>query len=431
MDGENVNVDDLFNEADLEQAALNIPLPGNDVVETPAQPVSLESQLALNELHSSGCRQRIAWSRLGCVASISDDSSAVNIQCLRLNRRTASWELSASYTQEIAQDEAVPHVYTHLCWSSTGTEFAVFDTRGRVDIFGMPAAVALNRFRELGCPNPDQGDELNQAVGAFWLPAIDRETPAISHLSKLNDQWATTGTKRKPIGPTWSRALLFATRLRDLRLLYIKPDRTWSEASATLDVPVAADDLLTHAAFAPTVDGSIFLATHSAKGIISAYSVQVNRPTLYPNQDPTTLSSITLVVQHISTNLHNVPSSTSAVGTDPMNGTTMNFEINHLSHLEVVPSTDIEKAAQIPPTIFAVNTIYSPTLNMNSSLQPKNIAPSTAGSLYTVPVTMHPRFDEIATKGTPTANVTPLSFQTLQRLPDVPFDGIIAFRTSH
>lgn len=422
MDGPNVNVDDLFNEDDLGHAALNLPLAGNDVADTAAHYISLECRIRLDELHTNGCRQRISWSRLGCVATISSDSSSVGIRCLRLRRQTATWELSSIYNLEFAAEEP-PHSWTHLCWSSTGIDLAIFDNTGKVFVFAMSTASAVNRFQDLSFPNPDHGDELKQAVGTFWLPAADRESPAVPQMSKQGEQWAHVITKRKPIGPVWSRALLFVTRMGILRLLYIKLDRTWSETDALLSSPSKSQDLLTHAAFAPTVDGSILITTHSASGKFSVYSVQVVRPQLLPDQMVTT--PITLAVEHIKSNIYNPPPSNTIASGDLMGSRSSHDKLTCLSHLEIVPTTDIEKAVQIPPTIFAVNTIFSSIPGIHNFRQARS-STIQRWSLHTVSETLHPRFDEVPTKGTNTTNYsTPKTLKTMERLPSISFDGII------
>ena len=424
MDDEEVNVDDLFDDEDLEQAALNIPLPANDVVESSLHSVTLDSKLRLDELHANGCRQRVVWSRMGCVASLSEDSSSISIQCLRLNRRTAAWELSAKYQLDLVTDDVVPHEYTHLCWSSTGTDLAIVDTRGRVLAFGMSTASAANRFQDLNFVNTDQGDDLRRAVGVFWLPANDRTSPAVTQLSKQDNQWVPAMTARKPIGPFWPRAFVVVTRLGDLRLIYMKPNRSWAEESTALTTPSSTKDLLTHAAFASTVDGSIFLSTHSADGCLSFYLVHVNRPDLF--QDSQTLAPITLTVEHVKDNVYNGGSTKSSAEGDLLNGTSnTSHDISCLSHLEIVPTTDMEKAVQMPSTVFAVKTAFGTIPGISNSLQPKS-STIHRWSLYAISQTLHPRFDDIPTKGTSPTHTTPQSYQTLQRLPDIAFDGIIA-----
>jgi mediator of RNA polymerase II transcription subunit 16 len=423
MDGRNVDVDDLFNEDDLEQAALNIPISGNDVVDSAAHAASLESKIQLDELHVNGCRQRISWSKLGCVASISPDSASVGIRCLRLKKQTATWDLSSAYKLEFPAHGATPFCWTHLCWSSRGLDLAIFDLMGRVSIFQMSTASVVNRFQDLNFPNPENSDELSQAVGTYWLQVADQESPAISQMSKQDEQWLPVVTKRKPIGPIWPRALLVVTRIGTLRLLYMKLDQTWSEAHAILDTPSKTQDLLTQAAFSPMVNGSIFITTHSASGKFSAYSVQVNRPQPLPDRIVTT--PITLSVEHIKSDIYSQPVSNSIANSDLMNGASSSDDrISCLSHLEIVPTTDMEKAVQIPPTIFAIHTIYSSTPGLPNSLQAKSSSIQ-RWSLQTVTETLHPRFDEIPSKNTTTNYTTPKTIRTIERLPTISFDGII------
>lgn len=423
MDESTVNVDDLFNDDDLEQAALNLPLPGNDVVDSAAHNISLECKIRLDELHRNGCRQRVSWSRLGCVASISSDSTSIGIQCLRLKKQTATWELSSTYTLDFAADEA-PRSWTHLCWSSTGIDLAIFDTIGWVSIFAMSTASAVNRFQNLNFPNPDHGDELKQAVGTYWLPAADRESPAVPQVSKQGEHWAHIITKRKPIGPIWPRALLFVTRLGVLRLVYMRLDRTWSETETTLSTFSKANDLLTHAAFAPALDGSIIVTTHSSSGKYSVYSVQVLRPQNQADQIVTT--PIILDVEHIKSDIHNQILSNNNMNGDLMNESSSSTgKIASLSHLEIVPTTDIEKAVQIPPTIFAINTIFSSLPGIHNSLEARH-STIQRWSLHTVSENLHSRFDEVPTKGITTSSyLAPKIIKTVQRLPTISFDGII------
>ena len=60
-DATGLKVDDLFNESDLTNPALEIPLattPGSA-----PQPVSMTARLRLDDLHLNGCNHKIAWSQ--------------------------------------------------------------------------------------------------------------------------------------------------------------------------------------------------------------------------------------------------------------------------------------------------------------------------------------------------------------------------------
>jgi mediator of RNA polymerase II transcription subunit 16 len=70
--------------------------------------------------------------------------------------------------------------------------------------------------------------------------------------SKDNDRWAHLNTRRKPLGPYWPRALAMVTRTGSFRLVYQKPDGTWSTAKVDLRSLLSTGSLVTHAAIAPT-----------------------------------------------------------------------------------------------------------------------------------------------------------------------------------
>jgi mediator of RNA polymerase II transcription subunit 16 len=70
--------------------------------------------------------------------------------------------------------------------------------------------------------------------------------------SKDNDRWTHLNTRRKPLGPYWPRALAVVTRTGSFRLVYQKPDGTWSIAKVDLRSLLSTGSLVTHAAIAPT-----------------------------------------------------------------------------------------------------------------------------------------------------------------------------------
>src|SRR5256886_14409407 len=92
-----------------------------------------------------------------------------------------------------------------------------------------------------------------------------------------------------------------------------------------------------------------------------------------------------------------------------------------LSHLEIIATSDVEKAVQLPPMIIAVYTSSVSSLGTSSQGQP----PSSRISRWNVASTerkLHPRFDEITSKG---GAVTLLPKADLQRLPDIHIEQIV------
>jgi len=78
--------------------------------------------------------------------------------------------------------------------------------------------------------------------------------------SKENERWVHLNTRRKPLGPYWLRALAVVTRTGSFRLIYQKPDGTWSTAKVDLKSLLSTGSLVTHAAMAPTPGWSSFYA---------------------------------------------------------------------------------------------------------------------------------------------------------------------------
>ncbi len=92
-----------------------------------------------------------------------------------------------------------------------------------------------------------------------------------------------------------------------------------------------------------------------------------------------------------------------------------------LSHLVIVPTSDVDKAVHLPPMLMAVytSTVTSSGLSsegqaLSSMIRRWNIA--------SVEPKLHPRFDEIASK---TGSTALASKTDLQSLPDLPIDQII------
>jgi mediator of RNA polymerase II transcription subunit 16, fungi type len=92
-----------------------------------------------------------------------------------------------------------------------------------------------------------------------------------------------------------------------------------------------------------------------------------------------------------------------------------------LSHLEIIATSDIDKAVRLPPMIVAVYTSSVNSLGTSSQGQPL----SSRISRWNVASTerkLHPRFDEIASK----SGAAPLPPKAdLQRLPDIHIEQIV------
>ena len=168
---------------------------------------------------------------------------------------------------------------------------------------------------------------------------------------------------------------------------------------------VAHDDYLyTHAAFSPTRDGRLLVAVHSYDGTISSYFVRIEN--LDGKQGPDTGAS--LVVELAVASLP----STSVNGV--MTGQVYDPDSYCLTHLGIVPTPEVEKPENSPPTVYGV---YS-NVNRNASATDPGFLMASVIRRWTIsPIEeqLHPRFNELSTKST---NDAPTSVTSAQRLPE-------------
>lgn len=211
----------------------------------------------------------MAWSRLGCLASVSSDSLSVQIRHLLCSQAEKKWTLSKEHTIDLSANGENQHPILQLEWSQSGVELATVDAAGRVTIINA-ASMALNETTVMRPATLDREDELNQVLTMYWLnvdrPVGDKEflvqlwmsdTDHIQyatfiHASKDQGRWTYATAKRRPTGPLWSRGVVTISRRGTLALHYQRLDGRWAIASAGLRSLTSAGYLLTHAAIAPT-----------------------------------------------------------------------------------------------------------------------------------------------------------------------------------
>ena len=111
--------------------------------------------------------RKIAWSRLGCIASISQDSTRVNVRHLQCQQSDGKWLLSDETPLNQVSEVHAGHALVHLCWNESGTELAVADSSGRVSIYSIP--IALNSVNVTRQAAFDPDDDGAQIVGMMWL----------------------------------------------------------------------------------------------------------------------------------------------------------------------------------------------------------------------------------------------------------------------
>lgn len=196
--------------------------------------------------------RRIAWSKAGTIASITEDGLFVEFRFLRSDPDDGSWQLSEPTRCDlISGSEQNPLV--HLSWSATSNpELAVIDAVGRVVLFTF--SIALNRpyfFRKW---DSDPLDDLNAVVGCYWLGLHPPGRP----FNVLHGPAVRDNTRYKyensfihsfgPFHPNPSKtALVCVTANGQAKLFFSQNNNRIEETSLDIERISNSDDMITHA----------------------------------------------------------------------------------------------------------------------------------------------------------------------------------------
>lgn len=231
-----------------------------------------------------------------------------------------------------------------------------------------------------------------------------QQVHAFHQAAKVQGRWAYSPFRRRPIGPFHpvnKAGLVCVTRSGTIRLLYQNPDSRWAEISTELKNTGYSDRLLTHAALVST-QGGVLVATHSACQKLCLYRVQIAwNPTQYdPGQQkppaPWPVPSFRF--------LHcKVESLCDVIGTNRNPGDNQGLpsftnSVYGLTRLDIIlPALDNPAGSTSTPWIVAV---YSSPLHATPD-HPQQQSPASVivrWQLDTGAVTLHPKFDEVASK---------------------------------
>ncbi|KAL4976798.1 mediator of RNA polymerase II transcription subunit 16 [Aspergillus desertorum] len=410
-----INVDDLFGES----TSLELGLPTSN---STASTKGLAQRL--DEMRLVGCCQKIAWSRLGCIAFISQDSTRVNVRHLQCQQSDGKWVLSDETPLTQVSEVHAGHALVHLCWNESGSELAVADSSGRVSIYSIPIALnSVNGSRQAAFDATDDGAQI---VGMMWLSQY-RSVHSFYQAAKVQGRWAYSPYRRRPIGtfhPAHKGALLCITRSGVMKLLYQNPDNRWAEITAELKNTSFSDRLLTHAALVTTQAG-ILIATHSACQKISLYRVSIQWT---PSQwDPTQQKqgsqqyptpSFRLV--HLKVEVpYNIPSSKCGAGENPDEQFPLTSSLYYLTSLQIIlPASDNSAGSTPNPWIVAVFSIPPHAILPHQQPQvPASVI--VRWQLETGLPALHPKFDDVPSKK---GNVQIKPKTVLRRLDDITSD---------
>ncbi|KAL2817830.1 mediator complex, subunit Med16 [Aspergillus granulosus] len=409
-----INVDDLFGES----TSLDLGLPtGNST--GPAKGLSQR----LDEMRLVGCCQKIVWSRFGCIAYISQDSTRVHVRHLHSQQSDGTWALSEETPLPQITETHSGHTLVHLCWNEAGSELAVADSSGRVSIWSIP--IALNSVNGARQAILDVDDDGAQIVGMMWLNQ-QRSVHSFHQAAKVQGRWAYSPFRRRPIGPfhpAGKAALLCITRSGVMKLLYQNPDNRWTEITAELKNTSYSDRLLTHAALVTTQAG-ILIATHSACQKISLYRVQIqwNPPQwdqAQQKQNPQQFPVPSFRFLHAKVEVpYNIPSNR-GVAENPDEQFPVTNSLYCLTSLQIIlPASD--NSAGSTPNHWIVAVFSIPPHAVLHHQQPQ--VPSSViirWQLESGVPTLHPKFDEVNPKK---SNVQIKPKTVLRRLEDITSD---------
>ncbi|KIV79439.1 hypothetical protein PV11_07001 [Exophiala sideris] len=341
-----------------------------------------------------GCLARVAWSRHGHIATISNDGSNVHIECIRYDGTSHSYKLHDRLTLPTLFEDAVC-----LAWSAHGGELAIIDGKGRIFIYHT-SLVAINSLTLARSGSLDQVSDTSQPIGVAWLnqDRQDRPKNVVLHATKNDTRWTHNNARAKPLAPYWARALLLAHRNGMLTLCF---QRTRSPyAIITQRVSTSDDTLYSHASFAPTVEGRMLIAFHSLKGQISISLLSMDWSGVGEYEGFPVFS-----LQHVPNKVSARPSGS------PTTSDLYDPDAWILSHLEVLHSPEVEKMPQAPPAILAVSSGINRSINItdpgylvSSMIQKWTVA--------TVEQELHPLFADLPSKGS--GNTGSRSVITLQ-----------------
>jgi mediator of RNA polymerase II transcription subunit 16 len=125
----------------------------------------------------------MAWSKWGCLASITADCRGLEFRNLRAHPRDGSWGMSEANVLPMVTPALDGGPLKHLCWSSNGSDLAVIDSAGRIAI--LTTGNFINKPNFTRSSQMDPIDELHSIVGAHWLNILPSHIRPVRKLQKL------------------------------------------------------------------------------------------------------------------------------------------------------------------------------------------------------------------------------------------------------
>ncbi|KAH9865629.1 hypothetical protein J1614_009214 [Plenodomus biglobosus] len=417
--GYNMDVDDLFGDSE------NVTLQTINV----APPVKGLAR-RIDELRSTGCCQRITWSKSGCVAYISPDGYSVKLKVFYRDPETGKWDLGKDVPLEFPQGRDV-YPLVHLSWSHLGNDLAIVDEAGRVMVFS--CAMALDRLQFIPVELAHPESEADSVVGMHWLAILPYEQKNHIAWSATRDgakwKWNIRSHKfHDAHHPIDSKAsFIYLKRHGELRLRFQQNDSAWQESSAQLGPMVSTKEPFTHAAFASNNDNTLLLAAYDVKRRLHLYRVETtwNIPTDKQNHRITPFDKPTIQVSLIALEDNSSPIDLTAAdlsnGTEPQGAAAA--QLTHFNFLPVTP----EQGDGSLPTIQAIFT-RPPNMIICDQMSPQE-TPHSVIVKWTVQQSqqgqVHASLDQVTSKKKGVNSVSARTVFLLQRQSDFTLHAVV------
>lgn len=414
-----MDVDDLFGDSE------NVNLQTINV----APPVKGLAR-RIDDLRSSGCCQRIAWSKNGCVAYITPDGYSVKLKVFFRDPATAKWDLGKDVPLEFPQGHDV-YPLVHVSWSNLGNDLAVVDEAGRAMVFS--CAMALDRLQFVPVELAHPESEADAVVGMHWLAILPYEQKSHIAWSAVRDgakwKWNIRSHKfHDAHHPIDSKAsFIYLKRHGELRLRFQQNDSAWQESSAQLGPMVSTKEPFTHAAFASNNDNSLLLAAYDVNRRLHLYRIettwnipadkQPNRVT--PFEKPTI--QVVLIAMEDNTSPIDLTAADLSNGTEPQG--TAAAQLTHLNFLPITPEhgdgslPTIQAIFARPPNMIACDQM-SPQETLHSVIVKWTVLQSQQNQV-------HPSLDQVTSKKKGVNSVSGRTIFLLQRQPDFTLHAVV------
>ncbi|KAJ6259150.1 Mediator of RNA polymerase II transcription subunit [Drechslerella dactyloides] len=326
-------------------------------------------------LRQGGCRQRIAWGKLGCIASIAANGTDVDIRHLMASTKDGVWILSPKYVFKNIHNGA-PLASVH--WNHIGSELAVADIYGRFAM--LTVYVSVDRLNFMRQTSVTAKDDMSMLAGLWWLNM--NKPYALSKAAVRQDgvfKYPTNSLPPMgPLNPILGRtACLGVTKNGVVKLWYASDGPSHIlKATADLESYNSMDDIITHAAFAADkeTDRTAVLAVYTQSKQLRVYRIAIDwkHPPVPQGQSITQLP-IPVVIHTKRLKIEHCPG-------DGADGAT-----SFLTHLEVL-SPFPGNNTQYPIVLgFFVNTAQHQYVSTIKRWELRNVASS-----------LHSSFDQMA-----------------------------------